>query len=72
MNGILTYHSFQKRARAAGWMFILAVLCLFAMAGMASGEQSIARQWIEQSINLTGQSSFALGNYLLYRKVTNP
>jgi len=68
MEGILTYHAFRKGVRLAGWMFIFAVLCLFAMAGMASSEQTVTLQWVEQSINLIGQSAFALGSYLLYRK----
>ena len=72
MEGILTHYAFQKGMRLAGALFIVAVLCLFAMSGMASGEQSASRQWIEQSINLIGQSAFALGSYLLYRQAARP
>lgn len=67
-HGILTYISFQKKARLAGALFIVAVLCMLGMSGMASGStQTITTQWIEEGINAFGQISFALGSYLLYR-----
>lgn len=66
--GILTYISFQKKARLAAAMFILAVLCMLGMSGMASSvEQTITMQWVEESINTTGQIALAIGSYLLYR-----
>lgn len=65
--GILTTVAFRRGARLAGALFIVAVLCLFAMSGMASGEQTVARQWIEEGINSTGQLAFAMGSFLLYR-----
>jgi hypothetical protein len=40
------------------------------MGASASGVQTIARQWLEQSINSAGQLSFLLGSLLLYRQVT--
>jgi hypothetical protein len=41
---------------------------MLGLAGLAGGEQSIARQWIEEGINATGQIAFALGSYLLYSR----
>ncbi len=67
--GILTYISFRRGARLAGAMFIVAVLCMLGMASMSSGEQTVARQWIEESINSVGQIAFAVGSFLLYRAV---
>jgi hypothetical protein len=70
--GILTYICFQKKARLAAAMYIVAVLCMLAMSGMASSsEQTVAAQWIEESINSVGQIAFAAGSYLLYRVVLN-
>lgn len=67
--GILAYISFQKKTKLAGAFFILAILCMLGMSGMASGsEQTVATQWIEESINSIGQIGFALGSYLLYKK----
>jgi hypothetical protein len=67
--GILVYISFQKKAKLAAAFFILAILCMLGMSGMASGsEQTVATQWIEESINSIGQIGFALGSYLLYRR----
>ena len=64
--GVLTYIAFRRGARIAGALFALAVLCTFGMGGLASGEQTVAKQWIEESINSVGQISFAVGCYRLY------
>jgi hypothetical protein len=64
--GLLSYMAFRKGTRLAAVLFIVAVLCLLGMSGMASGEQTVARQWIEQSVNSAGQAAFALGSFLLY------
>jgi hypothetical protein len=65
--GLLTYIAFRRGAPLAGALFIAAVLYLFAMSGLSSGEQTVARQWIEEGINSAGQSAFAVGSYFLYR-----
>ena len=66
-NGILTYISFKRGAKVAAIGFILAFLGLVAMGGLASAEQSVAMQWVEESINSIGQISFAVACWLLYR-----
>ena len=67
--GILVYISFQKKARQAAGFFIIAVICMLGMAGLASSvEQTVTMQWIEETINSIGQISFALGSFLLHRK----
>jgi hypothetical protein len=66
--GILTYISFNRKARLAATLFIVAVLCMLGMSGMASGsEQTVATQWIEEIMNSVGQISFAVACWLLYR-----
>jgi len=67
--GILAYLSFRRRVPLAAAGFIVAFLCLVAMGNMASGEQTIAKQWIEESINTLGQLGFMLGAILLHRDV---
>lgn len=67
--GILTYIAFRRGARLAAAGFILAFLCLVGMGAMASGEQSLAKQWIEEGINTAGQFGFAFGSILLHRNV---
>jgi len=67
--GILTYLSFKRGARIAAIGFIVAFLCLVGMGAMASGEQTLAKQWIEQTINTVGQAGFAFGSILLHRDV---
>jgi hypothetical protein len=65
--GLLAYVAFRRRAYAAGAGFVVAFFCLLAMGGMAGGEQTIAMQWIEESVNAAGQIAFAAGSFLLYR-----
>ncbi len=66
-NGILTYISFRRGARLAAIGFIISFLCVVGMGAMASGEQTLAKQWIEESINTAGQLGFMLGSILLYQ-----
>jgi hypothetical protein len=67
-HGMLAYLSFRRGARLATILYIAAVLCMLGMAGLAGGEQTISRQWLEQSVNAVGQIAFAEGSYLLYRR----
>lgn len=71
VQGILTYIAFGRKARAAAAGFIVAFLCLVGMGAMASGEQTLTRQWIEQSVNALGQLGFMLGCILLHQNVKN-
>lgn len=67
--GILAYLSFRRRVPLAAVGFIIAFLCLVGMGGMASSEQTIVKQWIEESINTLGQLGFMIGAILLQRDV---
>lgn len=67
VNGILTYVCFQRGQRMAAAAFIIAFLCLVGMGAMASGEQTLARQWTEESVNAAGQIAFLVGTLLLHR-----
>jgi hypothetical protein len=49
--------------------FSVAFLCLVGMRAMASGEQTLNRQWIEQSINSLGQLGFYDRYYFLFLKI---
>jgi hypothetical protein len=68
-NGILAYISFRRGAKLAAVGFIVAFLCLVGMGAMASGEQTLAKQWLEESINTTGQLGFMIGSILLYKRL---
>jgi hypothetical protein len=72
MHGILTGIALRRKAGAAAAGFALALVCLLAMGAAAQGEQTIARQWVEESINTFGQLGFAAGSYLLYRSFSRP
>ena len=67
-HGLLAYISIKKKVPLAAGLFILAIVCMLAMSGMASSlEQTVANQWLEEGVNSLGQISFAVGSYLLYR-----
>jgi len=71
--GILTYISFKRKAKNAAIGFIIAFMGLLAMGGLASAEQSVPMQWIEESINSLGQIGFMFGSILLFKNIkSNP
>lgn len=65
--GILAYLAFRRNLRLAAAGFVVGVLGLLAMGSLASAEQSIAMQWVEETVNTLGQGGFMLGCILLYR-----
>ena len=65
--GILAYISFKRRALLAAAGFIVAFMGLLAMGGLASAQQSIGMQWVEESINSIGQIGFMIGCIFLYQ-----
>lgn len=69
VQGILTYVSFQRNAKLAAIGFIVAFLGLVGMGALASGEQTLARQWIEQSVNTVGQLGFMVGSILFHQHI---
>ena len=66
LQGILAYMAFQRKNTWAAVGFIIAFLCLVGMGAMASGEQTLARQWIEEGINTVGELGFMFGAILLH------
>jgi hypothetical protein len=71
VHGMLSYLAIRRQAYLAAAMFIVAVLLMLGMAGMATGEQTVARQWVEEGVNSVGQIAWAVGSYLLYSRVRN-
>lgn len=64
---ILAYVAFRQGARAAGALFCVAMLALLGMAGLTQGEQTVARQWVQEGVNTGGQTAFAVASFLLHR-----
>lgn len=65
--GLLSLIAFRRKVILAGIAFLITFLCLLVMGGLASAEQTIPQQWIEEGFNSTAQIAFALGSFLLYR-----
>lgn len=65
--GILAALAFRRHARGAAIGYVIGVLGILAMGGMASAEQTLAMQWIEEIINTIGQLGFMAGSILLYQ-----
>jgi len=68
--GILAYLAFKRGLRPAGALFTVAVVCMLAMTAMSAGEQSVAKQWVEETVNSIGQITFAVGSWMIYRSVS--
>ncbi len=64
----LGYTAYRKATRWAVFFFAISLVCMLSMAGMATAEQSIAQQWIEEGVNSLGQITFAIGSYLILKK----
>lgn len=65
--GILTYLAFRRKANLAAIGFVIGVLGILAMGALASAEQTLTMQWVEESVNAVGQLGFMTGSILLYR-----
>jgi hypothetical protein len=58
--------AFRKHAPFAGVLFIFSMLITLGMAGMSGGEQTVSREWIEESVNAVGQISFSIASILIF------
>jgi hypothetical protein len=67
--GILTYLAFRQKANIAAIGFIIGVLGILAMGALASNQQTLTMQWVEESVNVVGQLGFMIGSILLYRNI---
>jgi len=65
--GILAYLAFKRGLRLAGAAFAIGVMGILSMGALASAEQTLAMQWIEETINTIGQGGFMLGSILLHK-----
>ena len=58
--------SLRRKSWLAGLGFVAAFISVLTMGFMASQNQTIQMQWIEQTINTLGNWGFALGAILVY------
>jgi hypothetical protein len=65
--GILVYLSFKRNVPLAAVGFAFGVLGILAMGALASADQTLTMQWVEESINAIGQLGFMSGSILLFR-----
>ena len=70
VQGVLAYIAFRHKVRVATLGFIIAFLCLLGMGSMASAEQTLTNQWVEEIVNASGQFGFMVGCVFLYRSIT--
>lgn len=69
---LLAFTALRKAGKLPALLFGFSALGVLLMGALASGQQSVSQQWIEESVNTLGQLSFAWGCFLLDRKpVTN-
>jgi hypothetical protein len=68
-NIVLIYLSLKYKSRLGAVSFLIGLIFLLSMGALARGEQTIARQWLEEWINAFGQTSFAMGAWLLHQAI---
>jgi hypothetical protein len=63
----------RERTPAAGVLFVLGMVSAIVLAFLGSDRivQTLAMQWIEESVNVAGQACFLLASYLLWRADTS-
>lgn len=64
--GILAFIAFRRKVLPAAVGFVVGVMGILAMGSLASAEQTITMQWVEETINTIGQLGFMVGCILLY------
>lgn len=69
LQATLCYITYKKISKFSSLLYGISFLCIIGLAGMASTEQSISNQWIEEIINSAGQLAFAGGSRLLSKKL---
>lgn len=63
----LLVFAFRQRLSTAGWLFILNLIGIFLLNGLARLEsQPISLQWIEESINTLAWLAFAIASNQIY------
>jgi len=65
--GLLSWIAFRRGACLADVIIVVDLICLLSMGRMASGEQTVPCQWIEEGINSPGHIGLSLGWFSLYR-----
>ena len=64
----LVVFAFRQKLPLAGWLFLLNLLGIFLLNGLARlPEQPISLQWIEEGINTVAWLAFAWGAYRVYQ-----
>ena len=63
---VLGILGWRKRKYIIPIMYAISIIVSFGLAGMATGEQTIAQQWFEEGINSIGQIAFAMGSIQLF------
>lgn len=66
---LLIIFAFRQNLPQAGWLCILNLVGVFVLNGMARMEQTIALQWVEQSINAISWLVFWLAASKMYQYV---
>jgi hypothetical protein len=66
---VLIYLSLKYGSRLGAISFLLGLVLLLSMGALAGGEQTIARQWLEEWVNAFAQTGFAIGAWLLYQAI---
>jgi uncharacterized membrane protein len=64
---LLAILGWRKRNYMIVIMYVIIIVTTIGLAGMATMEQTIGQQWIEEGVNSMGQIAFAVGSMLLFQ-----
>jgi hypothetical protein len=72
-SGLAVRWAIRERTGLAAVLFVLGMVSAIVLAFLGSDriEQTLAMQWVEESVNVAGQACFLLAAYLLWRADTS-
>jgi hypothetical protein len=63
---LLIVFAFRQKLSMAGWLFLLNLICVFALNGLARTSQTILIHWINEGINTLSCLGFMLAGKFVY------
>jgi hypothetical protein len=63
---LLIVFAFRQKLPLAGWLFLLNLVCVFALNGLARTSQTILIHWMAESVNTLSCLGFMLASKMVY------
>jgi Zn-dependent protease len=63
---LLIVFAFRQKLSLAGWLFLLNLVCVFALNGLARISQTILIHWVNEGINTLSCLGFMIAGKIVY------